>query len=171
MSCVTRIAVLPSRAQDFPRLRRASAMRVCESSAENGSSAHHVRLGAQRAARLPLRAHREECLQQQRRPQQILGRKSRAARCANKARRTAPTAPQAPRSLALGLPATDALPQIRSSSRRYENSPPRTLARRRAWQITPSFQNDGITIRLAVEIVFQQPAKAGGGRSTAGPFH
>src|SRR5215510_3051732 len=70
---------------------------------------------------------------------------SKVAQYANRVPQTGPTAPQAPHSPVLELPAVDDPLRSAPQAECRQKALPIPAARR-AWQITPSFPNDGITI-------------------------
>src|SRR5258707_14032530 len=85
---------------------------------------------------------------------------SKAAPYANKAPQTGPTGSQAPHSPALGSFAADDPPRSAPPAGCTKKALP-ILAARRAWQIIPSFPRmTESPSGLAVERVFQQPARA-----------
>src|SRR5260370_35666481 len=85
---------------------------------------------------------------------------SKAAPYANKAPQTGPTGSQAPHSPALGSFAADDPPRSAPPAGCTKKALP-ILAARRAWQIIPSFPKmTESRSGLAVERVFQQPARA-----------
>src|SRR6266404_5222349 len=85
---------------------------------------------------------------------------SKAAPYANKAPQTGPTGSQAPHSPALGSFAADDPPRSAPPAGCTKKALP-ILAARRAWQIIPSFPKmTESRSGLAVERVFQQPARS-----------